>query len=210
MPVAANSVALTVLGRVTTSSGEVRPVLNTFCYLFSGSTINLFIQFASKFNTDVWSVISPLLSSDYSWTAFRLWLPARFTVGGGFNNTGFNGTGGTSGSRTPITSAVRMTLHSDFRSQNFRGAKLFGPIALADTVGDELTGTALTSWQAAAAAIGSTLHGPFTRVFTPIIVSRDLTAAHTPTGEVVYAPVTSVTVNATLGQCRHRRETTQR
>lgn len=205
-----NSAGIVTQGAVTLSDGSVRQVKNSFTYVANAPLIPISsLALATVFDAQVWSVVAPLLSTDYRGFAYDVYIPARYTPHTPvLRLTGQNGTH--VGDRLPITQCVNVYLTTGFRGRKYTGRKMFGPIAEADTLRDELTAAAAALWTLALPKFSMILTDFTGRSWTPTLESRVDTSANPNPLMIVGEVVTGARLNKTLGQCRHRRQKTER
>jgi hypothetical protein len=211
MPVLTGVVcSLAVRALVTSSSGQVRKVVNVFTYEhISGPLPATFRdELAVSFHLAVWSNVATLLHVDYlgdayvAYTDTQLAPPGVVTV-----QTPPNGS--VAGGREPISTCINFGFLTGLRGKSFRSIKRIGPVATSQVSGDELTAAAQAAWAGQAALLLNNVTTASADVWAPRLLSRQLSSVGPP-AVFVGAPVSAITVNRTLGLARHRRERTVR
>lgn len=113
--------------------------------------------------------------------------------------------GGITGAAQENFDAVTVQIKTGYRGKNGRGAKHFGPLSNADSVGNTLTSGAITAWQAAMAAYLAGFVDAGANQWLPVIFSRKLSFIKSNPTTVFTNDVTRVVLNKTLGTMRRRK-----
>lgn len=208
MPTLTNVYEIQIAGLVGVTGGGSKRIMNVFHYAKVTGGINPSPQsVAASFVTNVWSVIGPLLSVDYT---------GEFSTGRLLDDplsTALTSTvpddGAVTGDRLPVDMAAVYLLRTGTRGRNYRGSKHFAPLAESATTKDELNATAVTAWAAVTTALlldlsvgGETL--------TPCVVSKTLSQLTVGPTTIIGSLILDALLNKTVGTMRRRREKTVR
>src|SRR5262249_33292945 len=96
------------------------------------------------------------------------------------------------------------------RGKNYRGSKHLGPVAESDTLTDEIDPAMQAKWNSATIAISQSFTITATGgIWSPCVVSRNLSQLKTDAYTIIGADVTQGILNLTIGTMRHRKEKTK-
>lgn len=183
----------------------IKKAYNVYVYKRAATTPALNkANVATAFKTAVIDVLKDLLSVSYKADSIDIralddhldpYLPVAHTADGTV-----------AGDSLPSTNNVVMHMKTSVRGRAYRGRKHFSPIAEADTTLDNLKATPIANWASFGAAYLAGFTDSDGSVWVPHVVQYSL-SAFTPLGNVVVStPVSSVTVNATLGTMKRRKQ----
>lgn len=210
MPTLAPVVSIAVRGLVTATGGQVRKVVNVFSYENTagpGPPFDL-NDFATTFHVRTWTFVAPFLSTDYRGDAYLAYTDPLLNPPGTLT-TQTPPNGGTAGPRLPLSTCATFRCRTGLRGKSYSSVKRFGPIPESAVVGDELTPAAQASLQGQANLLLNSFTTADGNVWAAVLLSR-LLSSEGPPAVFVGAPLTTLSVNRTLGLARHRRERTVR
>lgn len=199
-------------GEVTTTSGQVKPVLNVFHFrrLVVGGTPDL-TTLGNNFNASVGDALRACLNARYTLVEILLRLmddPANAPFSVPINDAGALGD---AASAYDLLSAVYYLIHTGFRGRSFKGSKHFSGLDESQITGDELTAAAITAtWDQLTTNLNSLIAGigDGANTWFPCIISQELSSLG-PTdipGIFTGADWSEVLLNSTIGTMRRRKE----
>lgn len=203
------NIQIIVNGVAATGGAGVTPSINIFNYVRANTSI-AFAKSAVNtiFQANVLSVILAAMNIRYTPTNLSIRVlddfndaPTVFTAAG----VGAIGT-----DSLPSDDAIYFLLRTALRGRNYRGSKHFGPASEVDTTNDLIV-AGLTRWQAVGTAIGANLVDSLGNVWSPTVVSRNLSRLNQlPIAFVSAQPVNQVLLDLNVGTMRKRRSKTVR
>jgi hypothetical protein len=215
MPFIPELIAVSVEGKVQTTSGVQRKVVNTWSYRVSNAAFSLGpASIYTWFMANVWSTWHQTLPSGIlGWKGVQTWISYPLETGTLQHAGGVPTDGSNNAAREPLSTCVYINFSTGRRGRQWVGCKRWGPIPTADVLGDELTAAAYAGFNGATPlflAPMSVTIGGLNCTYIPCVWSR----ARWPYSSFItvdsLSDVVSCHANRTLGQWRHRRESTNR
>lgn len=187
--------------------GQAKPLANVFqFYRTSGILPRVKANVEAAFQSAIGDIVLAALNVDYTQTGTSIrWMDDATDAPVSFVEAGV---GAIANDRAPDHVCATIQLKSGRRGWASRGSKHFGPIAEDDTLGDVLDAGAITRFQTLADAILAGFTDSDGNVWAPIIVSRaELSHPVFSTNPTywIWAQVTNVVVNHSLGSMRRRK-----
>lgn len=199
---------ISVLGHVDGDPGKVHRIVNTFTYRLvgAGPLPPNRVLLGAFFAGNVWFQIASMLPFDYIGDEIYVTypqIPNDTPVFAGVPRSGIAGI-----FRLPVECCVFASLLTGVRGKSFIGKKFISPIFPPAAGKDEYDPAQLLDWQASLNPIGNTLvvpNGVGFDTWIPVVWSRQLSALDMTIPPAIGADITSVRVDATICQRRHRR-----
>jgi hypothetical protein len=209
MPTLTRVVELSVQGHSIEANGQSKPIWNIFHWgNTSGFQGESALGMGNAFVAQIWPTIAAALSvgyvADQVLARFLDFATEQYAVCTKHTN------GVVIGDRLPSHSAVTVRYKTAQRGKNYRGSKHFAPVAEGDTLTDEIDPAQQAKWNTLTTAISSAFVVTGTGgVWSPAVVSRNLSQLKTDPVSIVGAYVTQGILNLTIGTMRHRKEKTK-
>lgn len=207
MPAFTNVVEIVMRGQLTETS-FVKNIANVFHYrLFTGSADSK-SNIVNNWQTNVGAPIVGQLTTDYLEVAVDIRLlddplDQYLTITPAL-------AGGQALPRLPGDLAVVLPLRSASRGKNYRGSKHFSAPPSAYVTKDELNVTGTAAWNGIASILLANLTLAGGAVYSPIVLSRNLSQLRTLPTTVWGSDIVTVLLNKTIGTMRRRKEKTVR
>jgi hypothetical protein len=215
MPFIPELIAVSVEGKVLTTSGVERKVVNTFSYRLSAAAFSVSpTDVYTWFMNNVWTYWCQSLASGISgWKGVQTWVSYPLETGitqhaGGVPYDGSAGAG-----RQPLSTCLYINFGTGRRGRAWLGCKRWGPVPNSYVLGDELVPAVWSTLNASTYVFMTPMSitvGGLNATYIPCVWSR----ARWPYGSFMtvdaFSDLVTVHVNKTLGQWRHRRESTAR